>query len=85
MSDLVSRADVIEALHESGLCYDNWLEVRNEIDALQSGVVLCKDCVAYDEDGVCNCDSLYMHIMGESIDSFEPNENFFCQYGVRRE
>lgn len=34
--DLISRQDVIIALDKSGLCYNNWLEVRNEIEAVPS-------------------------------------------------
>ena len=36
MSDLISRHRVLIALHESGLCYNNWLEVRDEINAVPS-------------------------------------------------
>lgn len=34
--DTISRQDAIETLHKSGLCYNNWLEVRSEIEALPS-------------------------------------------------
>lgn len=34
MSDLISRQEVIIALRESGLCYNNWLEVLGVIDAV---------------------------------------------------
>lgn len=33
-SDLISRQEVIIALRESGLCYNNWLEVLGVIDAV---------------------------------------------------
>lgn len=89
MSDLVISKDAVNMTGErQGL----WVRFRAiekavseipTIDAVE--VVRCKDCVAYDEDGVCNCDSLYMHIMGDSFDSFEPNENFYCGFGERRE
>lgn len=34
MSDLIQRQEVIIALRESGLCYNNWLEVLGVIDAV---------------------------------------------------
>lgn len=33
-TDLISRQEVIIALRESGLCYNNWLEVLGVIDAV---------------------------------------------------
>lgn len=36
MSDLIRRQEVIIALRESGLCYNNWLEVLGVIDAVPS-------------------------------------------------
>jgi len=34
MSDLISRQEVIIALRESGLCYNNWLDVISVIDGV---------------------------------------------------
>lgn len=51
-------------------------------------VVRCKDCVYYEwlNNNEYYCDAIYRDLCGddEGVD-FEPPEDHFCAYGVRRE
>ena len=49
-------------------------------------IVLCKDCEYRNEDGECDCNSLYMQMEGDSSGvGFVPEKDFYCAYGKRRE
>jgi len=88
MSDLIRRYNVLIALHESGLCYDNWLEVRNEINAIPSAesveIVRCKDCIHAEHrkqmpnQAYCKRDKLSTFCVAHDDDDF-------CKYGERKE
>ena len=54
------------------------------IDAVK--VVRCKDCEYRNEDGTCDCDSLYMQMEGDLIGvEFAPYAGFYCKFGKHRE
>jgi len=47
-------------------------------------IIRCGECKYY-IDNMCDCYSLYGDLSGDLIGvSFEPNEDFFCSYGVRK-
>lgn len=54
-------------------------------DAPSIDIVRCGECKYY-IDNMCDCYSLYGNLSGDLIGvSFEPNEDFFCSYGERKE
>ena len=81
MSDLIRRQEVIIALRESGLCYNNWLEVLGVIDAVPSadrptGEWINREKCQVDEDAyeIAICSECGAEITLEySYDSFCPN------------
>ena len=46
-------------------------------------IVRCKDCIHYSKRGRCLCEEL--PICGDDATTFEPDEDFWCKYGKRRE
>ena len=48
-------------------------------------IIRCRECKHY-VDNTCDCYSLYGDLSGDLIGVyFEPNEDFFCSYGERKE
>ena len=45
-------------------------------------VVRCKDCKYYKRESCLNED---MPICGDDMTSFNPEDNFYCKYGERKE
>ena len=45
--------------------------------------VRCKDCIHYSKRGRCLCEEL--PIYGDDATTFEPDEDFWCKYGKRKE
>ena len=64
--------------------YDMYPDIRAVIEYIRNTpeIVRCKDC-KYLKRNWCLCEEL--PICGDDATTFEPDEDFFCKYGERRE
>lgn len=82
MSDLISKQDVLDALHEyfDGMTETDTIcpvDVYGEIETINSKIIHCRDCVFKELQGVdWYCD----HITGEEI-MVRPND--YCSWAER--
>ena len=78
MDKLVLPKGTVDKIQESGVpAILDWLAEQESIE-----VVKCKDCKHYGRNWCLNEE---MPICGDDATTFEPDEDFWCKYGERKE
>lgn len=62
---------------------------KNEVPTANGiDIVRCKDCMYFSSSGIGWCmndDIRYGYVNGDDATTFEPDEDFWCKYGKRKE
>lgn len=88
---LVAEARIVDSHYlefERIIHEDDAIEAISMLPSVEPRIIHCKDCVYYEQlnNNEYYCDAIYRDLHGDDEGvTFEPPEDYFCAYGIRRE